>query len=124
MKINKREHDNIDHMIELLQQMKINNNGFSCCDNEKKLTLENSHLMRANEQRAIDWNKVPVNTEVLVSNGKFEEKNIRKFVAYLPRKSYYICFNDGHGQKDAPGITEWDNIILHPNTPVEEEWYK
>lgn len=66
-----------------------------------------------NPPKPFDWNKVPVDTPVLVrytDYGKWVRRHFAKFEDGL-----YYCYNDGKTSFTGNGITGWDYCTLEIN---------
>lgn len=70
----------------------------------------------------IDWEHVPVDTDVLVSDSCGMELRLRKFVVYLPNTfgKKYIAFANGAAQSDANDVCDWAYCKLANPEDIEK----
>lgn len=81
-----------------------------------KCVIEKVQAWSDNNQFEIDWNKVPIDTPVLVRDAFDEEWEERYFAAYLPNASTkFFTFDDDSTIKYAQDIIHWVECKLADN---------
>ena len=78
-----------------------------------KFSTEDRELLWETEEEEIDWNKVKVDTKVLVRDKPYNEWLKRHFAKYEDGKVY--VFKDGRTSWNSRGITHWEETKLYEN---------
>lgn len=79
-----------------------------------RLTLEWTQ-----KEYEIDWNNVPVNTPVLVSDISDGGWKLRNFAMYLPNGTFnFYVFGDGANKEDARALTSFKYCKLIPDDDI------
>ena len=91
--------------IEITKVYDLNEYAFSSLE----FSTENRDLLWSIEDK-VDWNKVEVDTKVLVRDRPYNEWLKRHFAKYEDGKVY--VFNDGRTSWSSRGITHWEETKL------------
>ena len=88
-----------------------------------KYTIEKVQTWSDKNQPEIDWNKVPIDTLVLVNDGLDDEWLERYFAMYLPDGYEKFCvFADGATYENAKTVSCWKKCKLADDADLTPFW--
>lgn len=88
-----------------------------------KYIIEKVQFWSDKNQPEIDWNKVPIDTPVLVRDSFDDGFAKRYFAMYLPNARARFCtFNYGYTRENAKGISYWSECKLADDVDPTPFW--